>query len=94
MPPRAKTGNTSIAHAVGRGAKSVGGVQGSVGKKSQSKVEPQAKRPSTPPQPSYTKEQLEEAKGREELDPSDPAFDKLWKDVQEKMGMPKQKPSE
>lgn len=44
--------------------------------------------------PAYTKEQVAEADGREELDPDDPVYDGLWDDVMKKMGMPKLKPSE
>lgn len=42
--------------------------------------------------PTYTKEQLAESEGKDDLDPNDPAFDGLWDDVMKKMGMPKLKP--
>lgn len=89
------SGGTSIGRTLGKGTK---GTTNSLQKGKFSSIKQDEKNPaierSRSVSPTYTKEQLEEAEGRQSLEPSNSRYNALWKETQEKMGMPKHQPSE
>ena len=95
--PRNSAGGTSIGRALGKGTK---GTTNSIQKGKIATIKQDGKSSATIVErsrsvsPTYTKEQLEEAEGRQSLEPNDSRYNALWKETQAKMGMPKHKPSE
>ncbi|PWN31286.1 uncharacterized protein FA14DRAFT_128414 [Meira miltonrushii] len=87
------SGGTSIGRALGKGTK---GTTNALQKGKIASIKQEGKSPavqrSRSVSPTYTKEQLEEAEGRQSLEPNDSRYNALWKETQEKMGMPKHKP--
>jgi hypothetical protein len=86
-------GGASIAKSVGRGAKSGSFGNPLAGKKAVAASSPKPQETIIKPT-TYSKEQLEDAQGRQELDPNNSSYNALWEDVKKKMGMPKNAPSE
>lgn len=92
------TGGASIGRTLGKGTKGTGKPinafqKGKITSTKHDEKSPTIER-SRSVSPTYTKEQLEEAKGREPLEPSDTRYNALWKETQAKMGMLKHEPSE
>jgi hypothetical protein len=89
------SGGTSIGRALGKGTKGTTSTiqKGKIATIKQDGKSHAAIERSRSVSPIYTKEQLEEAEGRQSLDPNNSRYNALWKETQEKMGMPKHKPS-
>lgn len=87
-------GETSIGRVVGRGAKSASLGGPLMNKKAAAAPIAKAKEMITPVGATYTKEQLALVEGRPDLEPDSKSYNALWDDVKNKMGMPKNAPSE